>query len=268
MSRPLLEVKGLTVTYGGVHANAGIDLTISSGQFVGLIGSNGAGKTTFVDALTGFTALTAGSVTFDGVDVTHTSPDARARLGLVRTFQSVELFDDLSVWDNLLVACERTRWWAFPWEMLQRRVPDAVASRAQWALETAGLQDVRDRLPRELSHGQRKVVGLARALAAKPKLVLLDEPAAGLDDHESAALSSLLRGLLASDITVFLIDHDMSLVLSVCDEIHVLDFGRMLAHGTPAEIRTNPAVIAAYLGAEAVEQDVPDELVLPAKADA
>ena len=244
----LLEARGVTVTYGGVHANENVDLSIAEGKFVGLIGSNGAGKTTFVDAITGYARIAAGSVHFDGDDITADAPNLRARKGLVRTFQSLELFDDLTVYDNLLVACEKSRWWSIPVDILRRRPPKEAEERARWALRTVGIEHLADRLPEDLSHGHRKVVGVARALAARPKLLLLDEPAAGLDAHESADLSKMLRGLLEEGITIFLIDHDMGLVLSVCDEIYVLDFGRIVAHGTPAEIRRDPAVIAAYLG--------------------
>ncbi len=243
----LLEARGVTVTYGGVHANQAVDLAVDQGKFVGLIGSNGAGKTTFVDAITGFAPLSSGTVTFDGHDITASAPEQRARRGLVRTFQALELFDDLTVRDNLLVACEKSRWWSLPFDLVAR-TPAAAEERVTWALERMAISQLADRLPEDLSHGQRKIVGVARALAANPKLVLLDEPGAGLDAHESTELSKILRSLLDDGISVFLIDHDMALVLAVCDEIYVLDFGSVIAHGTPAEIRSNPAVIAAYLG--------------------
>jgi branched-chain amino acid transport system ATP-binding protein len=243
----LLEARGVTVSYGGVHANKDVDLVVPKGAFVGLIGANGAGKTTFVDAITGFTQIASGAILFDGEDISKRSPDQRARAGLVRTFQSLELFDDLTVWDNLLVACETSNWWSLPADLVRRR-SSAVDERIHWALATVGLEDVGPRRPEDLSHGQRKLVGVARALASRPKLLLLDEPAAGLDATESAELHDVLRGLLDQDISIFLIDHDMGLVLSVCDDIYVLDFGQIVAHGDPAHIRRDPAVIAAYLG--------------------
>jgi branched-chain amino acid transport system ATP-binding protein len=243
----LLEARGVTVSYGGVHANKDVELNVPEGAFVGLIGANGAGKTTFIDAITGFTPITSGAVFFDGKDLSRRSPDDRVRAGLVRTFQSLELFEDLTVADNLLVACETSRWWSLPVDLFRRRPPE-IEDRINWALATVGLEDVRDRRAENLSHGQRKLVGVARALAARPKLLLLDEPAAGLDATESAALHSVLRGLLDEGISVFLIDHDMGLVLSVCDDIYVLDFGRIVAHGDPAHIRRDPVVIASYLG--------------------
>jgi branched-chain amino acid transport system ATP-binding protein len=174
-------------------------------------------------------------------------PHLRARAGLVRTFQSVELFDDLTVEENLLVAAQNTGVGAALRDLL---LPVRQPSRGDvdWALELCGLQDVAGRRPTELSHGRRKLVGVGRALARRPKLVLLDEPAAGLDTDESLELGRRLRTLPAAGVSVLLVDHDMGLVLSVCDEVVVLDFGRRIAHGTPDEIRADQAVVAAYLG--------------------
>jgi branched-chain amino acid transport system ATP-binding protein len=249
----VLESKGLTVSYGGLHANDHVDLKVNQGNVVGLIGPNGAGKTTFIDAITGFTAPTAGQVLFDGREINHLSPAQRADIGLTRTFQSLELFDDLTVWDNLLVHAERPSLGGVLLDLVNPRRKQAVHEQAEWALDTMGLHDIKDRLTFDLSHGQRKLVSVARALANRPKLVLLDEPAAGLDTAESQILGSHLRDFLTRDITVFLIDHDMGLVLNVCDYIYVLDFGRIIAEGTPAQIRTDAAVIGAYLGQEAGE---------------
>jgi branched-chain amino acid transport system ATP-binding protein len=250
----LLDAKGLTVTYGGLNANDEIDLTCEAGKLVGLIGPNGAGKTTFIDAITGFTPITSGYVTFDGTDLAGLRPDARAKLGLVRTFQSLELFEDLTVRDNLLVAADRPRWYSFLADIVWPRAGrNASAAQVDAALEAMELTHLADTHPSELSHGQRKLIGVARALAAKPKLLLLDEPAAGLDTKESQLLGAHLRSFLDLDVSLFLIDHDMGLVLNVCDYIYVLDFGRVIAHGTPAEVRADPAVIAAYLGESAGE---------------
>jgi branched-chain amino acid transport system ATP-binding protein len=249
----LLETHGLTVTYGGLNANDDVNIGVNPGQVVGLIGPNGAGKTTFIDAITGFTAPSTGRVVFDGREINALSPAQRADAGLTRTFQSLELFDDLTVWDNLLVAAERPTWWSFLADLVVPKRKSSAEEQAQWSLDVMGLQDLRDRLTTDLSHGQRKLVSVARALANRPKLVLLDEPAAGLDTAESQILGSHLRDFLERDITVFLIDHDMGLVLNVCDYIYVLDFGRIIAHGNPAEIRSNPAVISAYLGESAGE---------------
>ena len=251
---PLLETRSLTVRYGGLAANSDIDLAVEEGTLVGLIGPNGAGKTTFIDAITGFTSVSSGTVIFDGVDVAHLAPARRAHLGMARTFQSLELFEDLTVRDNLLVAAERPRWYAVVVDLLRvRGGKSAHADSVDGALDVLGLAPIADALPSDLSHGQRKLVGLARALAMRPKLLLLDEPAAGLDTTESQVLGGHLRSFLDNGTTVFLIDHDMGLVLNVCDFIHVLDFGKIIATGTPNEIRKNPAVVTAYLGQSAGE---------------
>jgi branched-chain amino acid transport system ATP-binding protein len=246
----LLGVSGLTVRYGGVLAVDNVDLSIDEGIVFGLIGPNGAGKTSMVDALTGYTKPAGGQVVLDGRDITRMRPYQRARLGLARTFQSVELFDDLTVDENLLVASEHvTVGSALRDLVLPHRPPDRTG--VDWAISVCGLEDVVDRYPTEISLGKRKLVGVGRALARQPRLVLLDEPAAGLDTDESLELGARLRSMPAEHgVTVFLIDHDMGLVLSVCDELLVLDFGRQIAVGTPAEIRADERVIEAYLGAQ------------------
>jgi len=246
---PLVELRDLSVHYGGVTAVDHVSLSIERGTLAGLIGPNGAGKTTLVDALTGFVPST-GEILLDGRPLGRMSAHQRARRGLARTFQSIELFEDLSVRENVLVSKERTRWHSIVTQTLwpsRRRDDPAV----EWALDVVGLGDAGDRMPRELSQGQRKLVGVARALVSEPELLLLDEPAAGLDTAESEALGRQLRGLLDHGITVLLVDHDMGLVLSVCDAIWVLEFGRIIANGTPAEIQRDEQVIAAYLGERA-----------------
>jgi branched-chain amino acid transport system ATP-binding protein len=244
----LLEARDVTVSYGGAHANNNVNISVPEGKLVGLIGANGAGKTTFIDALTGFTPLSSGTIGFSGDEITRWSPDRRARAGLVRTFQSVELFDDLTVFDNLRVACEEASIWSLPIQIARNRPSAKVEESIDWALRAVGVENLGDYLPVDLSHGQRKLVGVARALAARPKLLLLDEPAAGLDAEESQELGRVLRRLLDRGITVLLIDHDMGLVLSVCDHLYVLDFGVIVAEGPPSEIRRNKAVLKAYLG--------------------
>ena len=252
----LLEARALTVSYGGLHANDSIELDCHAGKLIGLIGPNGAGKTTFIDAITGFTAINQGTVRFDGHDLAGKGPDQRALMGLTRTFQSLELFEDLSVRDNLLAAAERPRWYSLLSDVVMpRRNERRHQEQVEWALDVLRLTELAESMPSDLSHGQRKLVSVARALAAKPKLVLLDEPAAGLDTVESKLLGMRLRECLDQDMGLFLIDHDMGLVLNVCDYIYVLDFGRIIAHGTPADVRANPAVIAAYLGESATADE-------------
>ena len=250
----ILETSGLTVTFGGLNACDKVDLVVPEGKFVGLIGPNGAGKTTFIDAITGYVPTSAGNAVFNGEDIGELKPHERAQRGLVRTFQSLELFEDLSVRDNLLVAGYDTRWYSFLLDMIYMpRKDQKVEEQIEWALDIMGLNDVADAMPSDLSHGRRKLVGVARALAASPKLILLDEPAAGLDTAESQILGGHLREFLDHDMSVFLIDHDMGLVLSVCDYIYVLDFGKIIAEGTPQEIRESETVKKAYLGEEAGE---------------
>jgi len=250
----ILETKDLTVTFGGLNACDHVDLAVPTGKFVGLIGPNGAGKTTFIDAITGYVPTSDGNAIFNGIDIGELKPHERAQSGLVRTFQSLELFEDLTVRDNLLVAAYPTHWYTFISDMFHlSRKDKEIEDRVDWALNIMGLNDVTEAMPTDLSHGRRKLVGVARALAAKPKLILLDEPAAGLDTAESQILGGHLREFLDHDMSVFLIDHDMGLVLSVCDFIYVLDFGKIIASGTPAEVRESAAVKAAYLGEQAGE---------------
>jgi len=247
----LLSTSELRVTYGPVVAVESLTLDVPEGGIVGLIGPNGAGKTSAIDAISGYHPATSGEVLFDGDDVTRTRPFRRARRGLARTFQSVELFDDLTVEENLQVAADHL---GMGRALRDLFLPVRTADRegVDWALELCGLGDVAERMPTELSAGRRKLVGVARALAQRPKVVLMDEPAAGLDTDESQELGERLKTMPAAGVSVLIVDHDMSLVLGICDQIHVLDFGRSIAHGTPKQIRTDPAVIGAYLGGEAV----------------
>jgi branched-chain amino acid transport system ATP-binding protein len=245
----MLTTRELTVTFGGLHAVHGVDLQVAEGEFVGLIGPNGAGKTTLIDAITGFVAPSAGSVRFAGDDVTDLAPAERARRGLVRTFQSLELFEDLSVADNLRVAATPAKWWDPLADAVRPRRGNDRLEQVAWALDVVGLGDAGAARPGDLSHGQRKLVAVARALAGRPRLVLLDEPAAGLDTDETLALGAHLRTLSEHGVSVLLVDHDMGLVLGICDRVVVLDVGSIIADGTPAEIRGDQQVVDAYLGA-------------------
>jgi len=254
----LLETEGLAVTYGGLRAVDDVDITVESGQLVGLIGPNGAGKTTLIDALTGFTPA-LGRVRFAGRDITGLAAHQRARLGLGRTWQSVELFNDLDVAENLQVAAERQSASGFLLDLVRpRRARDTSA--VERALATLDLEDLRTRAPSDLSQGQRKLVGVARALMAEPQLVCMDEPAAGLDTAESRALGAQLRRVVDDGVAILLVDHDMSLVLSVCDYLYVIEFGKLIAQGTPAEVRADQRVIAAYLGEARTTEPSSEEL--------
>ena len=242
----LLRADGVSVAFGGVQALVDVHLAVGATELVGLIGPNGAGKTTFIDAVTGFTPVTAGCVTLDGQDLVGLSADRRARLGLVRTFQSAETFAPLTVEDHLLVAAQHPGAWGALRDLVAPRRRSLVD--VSWVLDELGLTPFAGRHPDDLSYGQRKLVDLARALVTRPKVLLCDEPAAGLDSTETAELARVLRTVRERGLGVLLIDHDMDLVLEVCDRILVLDFGRLIASGTPAEIRADTAVIEAYLG--------------------
>lgn len=250
--QPLLRTHGLSVHYGGVAANTDIDIAVGSGEVVGLIGPNGAGKTTFVDAVTGFTPYT-GNVTLEGTALDRLGTHRRRRAGLARTWQAGELFGDLTVAQNLAVAIQPTGLRMLFADILGGSAPPSETIDA--ALELVGVPGVADQRPGELTLGQQKLVGVARALVGGSKVVLLDEPAAGLDTHESQDFGRHLRRIATAGVGVLLIDHDMSLVLDTCSRLYVLNFGVVIADGEPARIREDPRVIAAYLGTTRTDAD-------------
>ncbi|MFI5958912.1 ABC transporter ATP-binding protein [Cryptosporangium sp. NPDC051539] len=246
----LLEIQDLTVRYGAVVAVDDVSLDITAGTLVGLIGPNGAGKTTLIDAVCGF-CPSRGRVTLGGRRIDVEPAFRRVRLGLARTFQAGELFDDLSVADNILLGSFRGRIVGAFREVLRCRPlrpgPDVLR-----IAELFGLSDVMDSVVGEVSVGTRKLVAVARALAGSPRILMLDEPAAGLDSTESKALGSVLRRLTETGLTLLLVDHDMDLVLDSCDAVHVLDSGRLIASGAGPDIRRNQRVVEAYLGAPTI----------------
>ncbi len=248
----VLATTGLSVRFGGVHAVEDVDLAVEEGELVGLIGPNGAGKTTFIDAITGFVRYT-GAVELDGRDLAGLPPHARARRGLARTWQSTELFDDLTVRENLEVGAERPSALALAAEVVGRRIPAGKSS--DEALRLLDLGGIADAMPAELTQGQRKLVGVARAIAMQPRLLCLDEPAAGLDTRESEDLGQRLRQIADAGTTTLLIDHDMGLVLTICDRIVVLEFGKVIAAGRPDEVRRDARVVKAYLGGGGAGQE-------------
>jgi branched-chain amino acid transport system ATP-binding protein len=247
----VLSTTGLSVRFGGVRAVDEVDVVVEEGQLVGLIGPNGAGKTTFIDAITAFVRYT-GRVELDGHDLTGLPPHARARRGLARTWQSTELFDDLTVRENLTVAAQRPSFLSLAAELVGKRVGESAP--AERALELLDLGPIAEAMPTELTQGQRKLVGVARAIAMEPRLLCLDEPAAGLDTRESEDLGQRLRRIADAGTTTLLIDHDMGLVMNICDQIIVLEFGKVIAAGPPDEVRRDPRVVTAYLGGAATPE--------------
>lgn len=249
----LLQATGLRQNFGGVSAVSDVSFHVDSGEVVGLIGPNGAGKSTVVNILTGYIRPTAGSVAFGGGDITNLPPSTRARLGLSRTFQNVRLFRHLTVFDNVSTGAYLLGNSGVFAGLLNlrgaRQDRRVMADAGAEALERIGLTHLADTFAQNLSTGDMRLVEVARAVAAKPLLVCLDEPAAGLNDTETARLSKAIRALAAGGTSVLIIEHHLKMILEICDRIVVLDRGRLLATGSPIEIKQHPQVRAAYVGA-------------------
>jgi branched-chain amino acid transport system ATP-binding protein len=250
----MLEVSGITQIFGGVTALKDVSFSVTKGDITGVIGPNGAGKTTLFNIISGIYTQTSGTITLDGKDVSGAPPEHLARLGMVRTFQNIELFNAMTVRENIMVgrhtrsssgllACSLK----MPWVLKEEK---RIWAEAEKWMEFTGISDLADVTAGNLSFGKGRLLEIARALAVEPRIILMDEPAAGLNSQETLALAQLIRRIRDMGITIVLVEHDMELVMDICDRIVVLNLGMKLAGGTPREIQDNHEVIAAYLGEE------------------
>jgi branched-chain amino acid transport system ATP-binding protein len=246
----LLETRKLTKHFGGLAAVSRVDLTVQEGEIVGLIGPNGAGKTTCFNLLSGFLSPTAGTIIFDGEDITRLKPHHIVKRGLVRTFQLTTLFQEMTVLENVLLGLHLHSRKGPRQVLFSRRIfpPDEV-THSRSILELTGLAPHADQLAKNLPHGHQRVLGIAMALATRPRLLLLDEPVTGMNLEESARVMTLVQTIRDRGMTILLVEHNMKAVMGTCERIVVLNFGQKLTEGTPAEVSTNPEVIEAYLGA-------------------
>lgn len=248
----MLELRGITKIFGGLTALTDVSFVVKKGSITGVIGPNGAGKTTLFNVVTGLYIQTSGEVYFAGKNISLFAPENLASLGLVRTFQNVELFGQMTVWENVMVGLHtKSRSGIVSCAFkLPRQIKEekAIAEKAMYWLEFTGLADEAQTTANNLPFGKGRILEISRALAVEPQLILLDEPAAGLNNRETAQLAELIRKIRESGITIVLVEHDMDLVMDICDSIIVLNLGKKLAEGTPRQIQENPAVISAYLG--------------------
>ena len=248
----MLEIKGLSKYFGGLEAVSSVDVSAKAGEKLGLIGPNGAGKTTFFNLVSGTIKPTRGKVTFEGRDITGKSPHYIAGKGIVRTFQGINIFPDFTVLENVVLACHLKPGVGLLETVLKtpgsRRKEKAILERSHAILEIAALDRLTNVAAKNLAHGHKRILGIAIALAAEPKLLLLDEPLGGMNAVEVSETMALIDRLWRSGITILLIEHNMRATMNLCQRIVVLNFGRKIAEGTPDEIKANPDVIRAYLG--------------------
>ncbi len=247
---PILDIRNLTRKFGGLTALNEVSFTVEANHIHGLIGPNGAGKSTLFKNISGFCVPTSGDILFDGVSVKGRHPSDISKLGIVRTFQEATLFQELSVFDNVLVGTHNSmKINVFSSILgLDRSERDKAARSAMQMLDFMGLAERKHQLASELPFGSRRALGIAVALVSKPRLLLMDEPFAGMNPEETGRMMELTRKVHESGVTIVLVEHDMKAVMGLCDQLTVLNFGSLLAQGTPEQVRCNPAVISAYLG--------------------
>ena len=250
MGQPLLELRELTCRFGGLTAVDRVSTTVRRGELVGLIGPNGAGKTTLFNLVSGVTPPSSGEVWFEGRRIDGLRPFQVARLGIGRTFQNLRVFPNMTVSDNVSVGAVRGVRLGDSFTRAGRERASAIGARTEAMLRKVGLEALGDELAANLSYGKRKLLEIARALAAEPRLLVLDEPAAGLNETETAELSAFIERLRAEGLTILLVEHDMGLVMRICSRVVVLASGRKIADAEPAAVQRDAAVLDAYLGTE------------------